>query len=358
MVVLNALDAAERGAIINTRTRCESARRINDLWQIDYINTITGKRHQIKARSIINAAGPWVNRIIKQAESVDSQRHVRLVKGSHIVVPKFWEGNQAYLVQNTDKRVIFINPYENGRALIGTTDIAFDGDADDVCIDESEIDYLLTAVNRYFKKALMRSDILHTFAGVRPLFDDNADNPSAVTRDYLFDLDTDTGKAPMLSIFGGKITTFRKLAEHALDKMQPFFPHMSAPWTSLVPLPGGDIDNADFDEFVARLKNQYSQLPETLLLHYARLYGTRCQQLLSGVQQVSDLGKQFSEHCFEIEARFLIKYEWAHTSEDILRRRTKHALHMSDDEVADFKHWLQTSQNKQSDLQSIYGHVS
>ncbi len=358
LVVLNALDAAERGAMIRTRTRCESARRVDKLWQIDCVNTRTAERSQVIAKSIVNAAGPWVNRIIDNAQSVQSRRNVRLVKGSHIVVSKFWDGDQAYLLQNTDKRVIFVNPYENGKALIGTTDIPFDGDADNVCIDELEIDYLLSAVNRYFKQSLLRSDILHSFSGVRPLFDDNADNPSAVTRDYLFDVDSDNGATPIVSVFGGKITTYRKLAEQALDKLQPFFPHMSVPWTAREPLPGGDMDDADFDTFLQRLNASHPDLPEALLHHYARLYGTRCTQLLADVKQLADLGQQFSQFCYEREVRYLIEQEWALTSDDILRRRTKHALHMSETEIAEFERWLHNCIELERDPLTLYGHAS
>lgn len=358
LVVLNAVDAAERGAIVLTRTCCDTARRVDGVWEIDVHNTRTGKRDQIKAKSIINAAGPWVNRIIDTSAAVKSKRHVRLVKGSHIVVRKFWEGEQAYLVQNTDKRVIFINPYENGRALIGTTDIPFDGNADEVIIDDSEIDYLIAAVNRYFTKELSRDDILHSFSGVRPLFDDNAENPSAVTRDYLFDVDADNGCTPMLSVFGGKITTFRKLAEHAMDKLQPFFPEMSPPWTSGVCLPGGDIDNADFDNFLVQLSECYPHLPEKLLLHYARLYGSRSHKFLTGKTCVQELGQQFSELCFEAEIRYLMENEWAETIDDLLRRRTKHALHMTSEEISNLERWLEKHLELPSQDLPVYGQTS
>lgn len=340
LVILNALDASECGAVVLPRTHCDAARRVDGIWIIDVHNTLTGKHSQIKARSIVNAAGPWVNGIIDSVAAVQSKRQVRLVKGSHIVVPKFWEGDQAYLIQNIDKRVIFVNPYQNDRALIGTTDIPFDGNADEVAIDNNEIEYLIAAVNRYFKKELSRDDILHSFSGVRPLFDDHAKNPSAVTRDYLFDMDTKDHRAPLLSVFGGKITTFRKLAEHAVNKLQPFFPNMGSPWTSGVTLPGGDIINADFGTFLAQLTEHYPELPDNLLSHYARLYGSRCHRLLAGRRRVNQLGQQFSELCFEAEIVYLIDCEWAETLEDILHRRTKHALHMSPEEIASVEHWL------------------
>lgn len=340
LVVLNALDAAQHGASILTRHEVVSARRVNSLWEIQVLNRRNGTNKTLIARSIVNAAGPWVNQIIESTESVLSQRKVRLVKGSHIVVNKFWAGDNAYLVQNTDKRVIFINPYENKLALIGTTDIPFAGNADDVEIDEQEIEYLLTAMNRYFKIDITKSDIVQSFSGVRPLFDDNSENPSAVTRDYLFDLDGKANEAPMLSVFGGKITTFRKLAEHAMNKLEGFFPDMREAWTSHAPLPGGDIAFAAFDAFHNELVQDYPSVNEKLLYHYARLYGTRAYLLLDGVKVPEDLGLRFSEYCYEIEARYLHEHEWALTADDILQRRTKHGLHMSPEEKSSFEQWF------------------
>jgi glycerol-3-phosphate dehydrogenase len=257
---------------------------------------------------------------------VNSARRVRLVKGSHIIVRKFWEGPQAYLFQNHDKRVIFVNPYEGDKALIGTTDIPYDGKADEVAITTDEIDYLLAAVNRYTRKQLNRTDIIHSFSGVRPLYDDNAANPSAVTRDYVFDVE---GDPPLLSVFGGKITTYRKLAEHALRKLKPFFPGMNGDWTSSAPLPGGDIEAADFERFVNDLKDDHPWLPDALALHYARLYGTRAGRLITGATALDGLGRKFGDLLYEAEIEYLRKSEWARTAADVLDRRTKHGLHMS-----------------------------
>ena len=194
----------------------------------------------MRAKAIVNAAGPWVNDFIGRVAGSNSSRNVRLVKGSHIIVPKFWDGRQAYLVQNHDKRVIFINPYEGDLALIGTTDVGYEGRPEDVAADEDEIAYLIAAVNRYFKEKLRREDVVMSFSGVRPLFDDGKGNPSAVTRDYVFDLD-ETGGAPLLNIFGGKITTFRELAERGMHRLEKFFPGMTGDWTARAPLPGGEI---------------------------------------------------------------------------------------------------------------------
>lgn len=341
LVVLNAVDAVERGAIIKTRTKFEHATRKDKLWHINISSSSTDNASDIQARCLINAAGPWVNNVINDIDGVSTKRRVRLVKGSHIVVNKFWEGEQAYLVQHSDKRVIFINPYENGKALIGTTDIPFEGEPDKVQVDDNEIDYLLTAVNRYFNDELKRDDIVQSFSGVRPLYDDNSDNPSAVTRDYLFDFDQSQDAAILLSVFGGKITTYRKLAEHALDKLKNTFPDMGMAWTAGSALPGGDIDDADFEEFLKQQLARYEYLAPELIKHYARLYGTRTSVLLNGVTGVDDLGERFSNLFYEAEARYLINFEWAQSVNDILNRRTKHGLHMSHNQIAVFKQWFE-----------------
>ncbi len=342
LVVLNALDAAARGAEIALRTACIAARRDGASWSAELADTRSGQKRTVQARCLVNAAGPWVNDVIGHVAGLRSNRHVRLVKGSHIIVPKFWEGRQAYLVQNPDKRVIFINPYQNELALIGTTDIPYEGRPEDVAIDGDEIAYLLKAVNRYFKQQLAESDIVHAFSGVRPLYDDNADNPSAVTRDYIFELDADDGKAPLLSVFGGKITTFRKLSEHALEKLRPFFPAMGPGWTAEASLPGGDMPEADFDLFLSALHARYPWLPAGLAKHYARLYGTRAHALLGGATSLDDLGLAFGPRFYAREAEFLVANEWALAAEDILERRTKHGLFMSDKEKAAFARWLET----------------
>ncbi|RUZ72732.1 glycerol-3-phosphate dehydrogenase, partial [Mesorhizobium sp. M7A.F.Ca.US.003.02.2.1] len=340
LVLLNALDARQRGARVLTRTACVAARREGGLWSIDMQDGRTGAVTKVRARALINAAGPWVNDIVSRVAGQNSTRNVRLVKGSHIVVPKFWEGRQAYLIQNNDKRVIFVNPYENDLALIGTTDIPYEGRPEEVVAEASEVDYLIKVVNRYFKRQLTPQDVVYSFSGVRPLYDDNADNPSAVTRDYIFELDASNGNAPLLSVFGGKITTFRKLSEHALEKIQPFFPTMKKAWTAKIPLPGGDLPNADFEQFLSDLHVEFPWLSPSLVKHYARSYGTRARQLLAGAQSEADLGRRFGPDLYEREAKFLVETEWAGTSADILERRTKHGLHISAAERKAFEDWF------------------
>ena len=349
LVVLNALDAAERGAEILTRTSCVQARRTDSCWQANLVCRSSGVHRSVRARAIVNAAGPWVEQVLGRVTGVNSPRRVRLVKGSHIVTKKFWDGPHAYLLQNTDKRVIFVNPYENNLALIGTTDIAVGGEPDDIAIDQEEIDYLLTVVNRYFERGLTSADIIHSFAGVRPLYDDDADDPSAVTRDYVFDVEPGrpiAQRAPMLSVFGGKITTYRKLAEHAMERLAPFFETLGSAWTSSAPLPGGDFDAADFDGFVATLRRAYGWMPADLVLHYARLYGTRAHDLLGAAARIGDLGPHLGGLLYGREVDYLCRVEWARTAEDVLERRTKHGLHLSDEQKLAVESWLQRQDAK------------
>jgi glycerol-3-phosphate dehydrogenase len=339
LVVLNAMDASERGAEILTRTTCSSARREGGLWRVQMTDTRSGAKRAVMARALVNAGGPWVSDIIGRVAGTNSTRNVRLVKGSHIITPKFWDGPQAYLVQNHDKRVIFINPYEGDKALIGTTDIPYEGAPEAVSIEDAEIEYLLAAVNRYFKQALRREDVIQTFSGVRPLYDDGKGNPSAVTRDYVFDLDT-SGGAPLLNVFGGKITTFRKLAEHAMQRLQTTFPKMGADWTATGILPGGEIEGADVVRFLDKLQRDYPWLPRDLAGYYARVYGARTAKVVAGAGSLSGLGQSFGPNFYEAEVRYLMAEEWAETAEDILTRRTKHGLHMSAEEKAAFGTWL------------------
>jgi glycerol-3-phosphate dehydrogenase len=341
LVVLNALGAKEKGAEVLTRTPCVSARRENGAWTAQLRDERSGQVRTVRAKVIVNAAGPWVNDFIGRVAGSNSSRSVRLVKGSHIIVPKFWDGRQAYLVQNHDKRVIFINPYEGDLALIGTTDVGYEGRPEDVRPDETEIDYLIAAVNRYFKEKLRREDVITSFSGVRPLFDDGKGNPSAVTRDYVFDLD-ETGGAPLLNIFGGKITTFRELAERGMHRLQPFFPAMGGDWTATAALPGGEIPDADFVTFAEELKAAHPWMPRGLLYHYARTYGARTGRVVGGATSLAGLGRHFGAQLYEAEVRYLVATEWAQTPEDVLHRRTKQELHMSPDERAAFAAWFNT----------------
>lgn len=354
LTLLNALDAAERGATVLPRTRFESAVRERGpdgtLWRVTWRDTLSDERVTRRARALVNAAGPWVERVIADVDGVASSKRVRLVKGSHVIMKRWWRGDHGYVLQHTDKRLIFVNPLFEDLALIGTTDIPYEGRSEDVAIDDAEIDYLLGIMNRYFLTTLRREDVVDAYSGVRPLFDDDSDkNASAVTRDYAFELDVgeraangdgDDHGAPLLSAFGGKLTTYRKLAEHGLEKLRGRFPSMGRAWTGREPLPGGDMPDGDFERWYERFRARHAWLPEPLARHYARCYGTRADALLDGADSLERLGRRFGPRLYEREARFLIEHEWALTAEDILWRRTKHRLFMSESEREAFALWL------------------
>ncbi len=339
LVILNALDAARRGADILPRTAFTQARRVDGLWQVT-VNDAQAGRRDYYARVLVNAAGPWVNTVIDTVDGSSSARNVRLVKGSHIVVKKFWQGDHAYLLQNTDKRVIFVNPYQQHYALIGTTDIPHSGPPESAEVDPAEIEYLIGTVNRYFRQALSVDDVEHAYTGVRPLYDDQSDNPSAVTRDYVFDVDAADGQAPLLSVFGGKITTFRKLAEHAIDRLKPYVSNAGERWTAGQTLPGGDLPDADFDAFLRRVMQSYPWLDQATAMHLAHAYGTRIDALLDQAKCIDDLGVRFAATFYAREAIYVVQTEWAKTADDILFRRSKHGVHMTLAERRAFTQWF------------------
>lgn len=344
LVVLNALDAQARGAEVLVRTEAAEARREDGLWRVA-LRAAGGAERTVRARALANAAGPWVERVLRGVAGRDaSSARVRLVKGSHIVVRKPWDGPQAYLFQNADKRVVFAIPFAEDFTLIGTTDTPYEGDAGAVAIDDAERDYLLAAANRYLRAPLGPADIVRSFSGVRPLHDDDSGKEAAaVTRDYVFDVEAGEGQAPLLSVFGGKITTYRKLAEHALAKLAPHLPpeRRGAAWTADAPLPGGDLPGpGGFDGYLAALRRERPWLEPAVARHYARTYGTRAAALLDGARGMADLGRHFGAGLYEREAEFLRRTEWARTGEDVLERRTRHGLRLDAAERDAFSDWM------------------
>ncbi|MEL6961703.1 MAG: glycerol-3-phosphate dehydrogenase, partial [Pseudomonadota bacterium] len=340
LVVLNAMDAAERGAEILTRTRCTEARNDGGLWQATLASNRGVPVRQIRARALVNAAGPWVSDFLEKRLQRQTDSKVRQVKGSHVVVKKLFDHDSPYILQNPDGRIIFAIPYEHDFTLIGTTDKEVHGDVAGIEIDDEEIDYLLGSVNRYFETSVTPKDIVWSYAGVRPLYDDARGNASAVTRDYVFDLQASEGQAPLLSIFGGKLTTYRKLAEHALEQLQPVMGFEKGAWTVGAPLPGGDIDDANFDAFAKNVQEQWNWLPKTLAQRYARAYGTRMERLIGTAATLDDLGEHFGDDLYEAEVRYLMSVEWALTDDDILWRRSKLGLHVDDETAARLRAWL------------------
>lgn len=330
LVVLAAVDAAQRGATIRTRTRCLSLRRHGTCWRAVLDD---GEGHtEITARAVVNASGPWVQQVIAEVAGANAPAQVRLVKGSHIVVPRLYEGAHAMILQNDDGRVIFVIPYERRFSLIGTTDIPIDQKPGPVDISRAETEYLCAAVGRYLAQPVAVSDVLWSYAGVRPLYDDGKHDPSKVTRDYVLELDTADGALPMLSIFGGKITTARELAEQVLERLGQYFPAMRPSWTHDAPLPGGDM--ASFDDFLSALRQDYPALDGDWLAGLARRQGTRARAMLDGIETVEQLGPQFGEGLYGREIDWLMAQEWALSSEDVLWRRTKFGLHMTGEDRA------------------------
>jgi len=337
LVVLNALDAFERGAEILTRTRCESIKRATRGWAATLVDN-RGRRRQVTARAIVNATGPWVSQFLKDAAPIQSSRSVRLVKGSHIVVRKLFDHRFAYIFQGVDRRIVFAIPYEQDFTLIGTTDVDYRGDPAKVGIEPEEIRYLCGVPERYFKRHITEADVVWSYSGVRPLLADAALDASKVTRDYA--LDMHGGDAPLLSVFGGKITTYRKLAEQAVDKLAPLLGSSASPWTARAFLPGGDLPAGNFAPFLRTVEKRYPWLPAPLRVRYARAYGTRIHALLKNARSISDLGAELFPQLYECEADYLYRNEWARTVEDILWRRTKLGLHRPDDAAVRLYNWL------------------
>ncbi|MTW17220.1 glycerol-3-phosphate dehydrogenase [Rhodoplanes serenus] len=333
LVVLNAVDAQACGATIRTRCRFVSARRRDGLWRAVVEDRDSGRREEVTARILVNAGGPWVSRLLTEQLGIAKHANVRLVKGSHIVVPRMFEGEHAFIFQNPDRRIVFAIPYEDAFTLVGTTDVPYTAEPGPVTISAEETTYLCETMNRYFRRPIAPADVVWSYAGVRPLYDDAAADASAVTRDYVLDLDTGDGGergAPVLSVFGGKITTYRRLAEHALEKLGPHLPGLKPAWTEHSHLPGGDLPAGDFALFVAALQKNRPFLPAPLVQRLARAYGTRVELILGEATRMTDLGCDFGAGLTEAEVRYLVSHEWARSADDILWRRTKLGLHVPD----------------------------
>jgi glycerol-3-phosphate dehydrogenase len=345
LVVLNAVDAAEKGAAVMTRTCCESVVRADGQWAAS-LRAANGASLTVRARCLVNATGPWADRFLRRAANLQPERTMRLVKGSHLVVKRLFHHPYAYLFQHPDGRVVFAMPYEDDFTLIGTTDVEYQGDPDHVRITEDEIEYLCALCARYFRKPILRGDVVWSYSGVRPLLDDAASDASAVTRDYRLELD-DEG-APALSIFGGKITTYRRLAEEAVDMLGAALGHRTAAWTAHACLPGGDLFGPqpanrsviEFDRFVRELQHQHAWLAPKLVERYARAYGTLCSRLLAGRQAMSDMGPEIVPGLFGAEVEYWIAHEWACNAEDMLWRRSKLGLHLPEDAAGRVDAWI------------------
>jgi glycerol-3-phosphate dehydrogenase len=338
LVVMNAMSARDQGAQVLTRTACARAEREHGEWRVRLVRG--SETLDLRVSAIVNAAGPWVKEVLNDHLGQPSSDAVRLVKGSHIVVRKRYQGEHAFILQNDDRRVVFMIPYERDYTLIGTTDIAAEGEPGDPHASSAEIEYLCRAVNRYLAQPVAPADVVWTYAGVRPLYDDGSSDPSKVTRDYTLRVDDVEGRAAVLSVFGGKITTYRRLAEHAMDKLAPYFPGLKPGWTATAPLPGGDFPPAVRREVFLELAQRYPRLPSEFLHGTHRRHGLLAASVAGDAKTAADLGEHFGADLYEREVAYLREHEWARDVDDILWRRTKCGLHMTQDERVRLARWI------------------
>jgi glycerol-3-phosphate dehydrogenase len=331
LVVLTARAAADLGTIILTRTACLGARREGGIW-IATLRAADGTRSEVAARALVNVTGPWAKQFLHDNLRLPTAFNLKLVKGSHIVVPRLYEGDHAFILQNDDRRVVFVYTYERRYSLIGTTDVELTGRPGPCAASAEEVSYLIRAANRYFSRQLTVNDVAWSYCGIRPLFDDGSVNPSTVTRDYVLRADGKPREAPVLSVFGGKITTYRRLAERALEKLAPWFRGIGPPWTKHAPLPGGDLPGG-LAPYVHGLLHRYPALPGPLLDPLARRHGALCTRVLGEARVPADLGEHFGAHLYAREVQYFIDREWAHNGEDVLWRRTKAGLHLTQEQA-------------------------
>lgn len=370
LVVLCALAAKQQGAEIKPRTRCIKAERQAGIWQVTLQSTDSGALQTYHSRALVNAAGPWASSLFDEVIALPAPKQLRLVKGSHIIVPRIHDEPEAYILQNSDQRIVFVTPYEQHFSLIGTTDVDYAGDPREVEISDAEIDYLCQVVNKHFKQQISAQDVVWRYSGVRPLLDDEqladkqwhdqhtshektANAPTAsrqpeqhqgqaqkATRDYTFSLDAPVGEAPLLSVFGGKLTTYRLLAEAATDAISPFFKHIKGPWTATATLPGGHFSSQP--ALIIELANQYPWLPSATLARFARSYGTLCHHFLHGCSELEALGTDFGGGLSQKEVDYLMTNEWAYTADDILWRRSKLGLVLTAEQQERLQHYVQS----------------
>ena len=337
LVILNLKSACDHGATVLPRRQLIAANRESGAWRVTLQHTLTGERSEVRARVLVNAAGPWVKEVLDRSGGVSPAR-VRLVKGSHIAVPRVHAGDHAYIFQNTDQRVVFVIPYLNDYSLIGTTDTVVKSLKQPPTISASEVRYLLSAVNQYLNTPLKQRDIVWSYSGIRPLYDDGNGDPAAITRDYTLVMDEHDG-APRLSVFGGKLTTYRKLAEAVLDKLAENLDYQRGQWTDSEPLPGGAFDPTQREDEMARLIADYPRLPSALLRDWFARYGLAVSDVLNGAKTMTALGRDFGGGLYQREVDYLIAHEWAMRPDDILWRRTKAGLLMNPDQQASFEAW-------------------
>jgi len=351
LVVLNAMDASEKGCTVLTRTEVTDLKRSQGQWTVTLFEKESDKTRMVKATAVVNAAGPWVEKTLSLDKEHVVKHGIRLVKGSHIVVPQLFDHPYTYIFQNEDNRIIFAVPYENNYTLLGTTDVEVDGQPGQQTTEDWEISYICKSASVYFEKPINPKDAVWTYAGVRPLYDDASANASTVTRDYKLDLDTTSG-APILSVYGGKLTTYRKLSEDALDMLTPVLDIDYPAWTSSAVLPGGDIVDFNFDAFVSQARNKFPWLNNNVLKDYTRNYGTRITLLIDSAKSMEDMGINFGGGLFQQEVDYLMRYEWAKEVEDILWRRSKKGLAISVDGAGRLNEYIAAAKNISSEYEN------
>ncbi|WP_102868877.1 glycerol-3-phosphate dehydrogenase [Pseudovibrio exalbescens] len=340
LVVLNARDAQARGAEIHRNCEVVNAKKEGDLWAVTLRDTGTGETRQVKARAMVNAAGPWVSSLLNRALGRNEESRVRLVKGSHIIVPKLYEHDRCFIFQNTDGRIVFAIPYEHDYTLIGTTDVDYQADPGEVAISQEEVAYLCQAVSEYFEQPIRPEDVVHTYSGVRPLYDDGASAAQAATRDYVLDYEHKPGEPGLLNVFGGKITTYRRLAESALEELSAFLPADQKPWTASAVLPGGGFGPEEFDDRLKALKGLHPYLSDRVAWRLLRSYGLDALEILKDAKSEADLGQHFGAGLYQVEVEWLRAREWALTVDDILWRRSKLGLKFSAEQKAALADYL------------------
>jgi glycerol-3-phosphate dehydrogenase len=343
LVIANALDAEQRGANIQVRTRCVGITFDNtkNLWRIRCENLLTGEAYEVSSKHVVNASGPWLNALLEQyAPDIKPSRNIRLIKGSHIVVPRVRGGDSAFILQNEDKRIVFVLPYQKSYSLIGTTDKEYHGDLNNVQIDPDELEYLLDVYNQHFTDQLDASDVVSSYSGVRPLCDDESGDPSAITRDYTIDVTPQTPNNALISIYGGKITTYRKLAKAVMHELKSFIPNLKPSWTRYSPLPGCIELNEPASVIQQKIQKLYPFLPQFVSERYARSYGHLSEIFLDKKTELSALGTHFGHGLYQAEVDYLIACEWVRASEDVLKRRTKLGLEYSNAEEIVLKNYI------------------
>ncbi len=339
LVIANARAAADLGATILTRSTCTAARREGALWRVTLLSDGAAPR-EVTCRALVNVTGPWAKQFINKSMNLTTTFGLKLVKGSHIVVPRLYDGEHAFILQNDDRRVVFVYPYEERYTIIGTTDVEHTGEPGECVVSAEEVEYLYRAANRYFARALTAADVVWRYCGVRPLFDDGAKNVSKITRDYTLRIDGDSHTAPSLSVFGGKITTYRKLAEHALEKLANWFPEMKAPWTAQARLPGGTLTGLSLAEYARKTQAKYSGISGQLIHALVCRHGDATPAVLGQAQSLADLGQHFGYTLYSNEVDYFIAHEWAHTADDVLWRRTKCGLHLNAQQKQSLGHYF------------------